>query len=106
MFDESLHDLELKLKNKNILYKRLCGTANQLHTISNEFHDSYEGTNILLINGAKYSSGRNLQSATDLVFMHKINDPNIEAQIAGRIQRAGRKYKANIHYILYEDEKL
>ena len=37
--------------------------------------------------------------------MHKILDPNLEAQITGRIQRAGKKYKSNIHYVLYEEEE-
>jgi SNF2 family DNA or RNA helicase len=103
-FDESLDEMGEKLKAAGIEFKRLGGTEAQLHRVACEFHDSYDGVNVLLINGAKYSSGRNLQSATDLVFMHKILDRNIEAQIIGRIQRLGRVYGALIHYILYDDE--
>ena len=41
---------------------------------------------------------------TDLVFMHKILDKSIEAQVAGRGQRVGRRYELKIHYLLYDDE--
>jgi SNF2 family DNA or RNA helicase len=103
-FDESLDKLEKKMTDSNIKYKRLRGTVTQIHAIATEFQDSYDGVNVLLINGEKYASGLNLQSATDLVFMHKISDRAIESQIIGRIQRMGRIYKAHIHYILYEHE--
>jgi SNF2 family DNA or RNA helicase len=103
-FDESLNDMEKKIKENEIGYKRLGGTASQIHAVATEFQDSYDGVNVLLINGEKYASGLNLQSATDLVFMHKIMDRNIESQIIGRIQRLGRVYKAHVHYILYDDE--
>ena len=103
-FNESLVSMSKWFVDQNIKYKRLGGTASQIHDIAVEFHDSYEGNNILLINGEKYASGLNLQSATDLVFMHKITDISIESQIIGRVQRLGRKYKAHIHYILYSDE--
>jgi hypothetical protein len=103
-FDESLNDMEKKMKENKISYKRLGGTSYQIHAVATEFQDSYDGVNVLLINGEKYASGLNLQSATDLVFMHKIMDRNIESQIIGRIQRLGRVYKAHVHYILYDDE--
>jgi hypothetical protein len=103
-FEESLNDIEKQIKKDEINYKRLGGTAAQIHTVATEFQDSYEGVNVLLINGEKYASGLNLQTATDLVFMHKIIDRNIESQIIGRIQRLGRIYKAHVHYILYDDE--
>lgn len=102
--DETLHKLENEMKKQKIVCKRLGGTAAQLHADCVEFEDSYEGNNILLINGEKYSSGRNLQSATDLIFLHKIIESNIEAQIVGRVQRIGRKYEAHIHYMMYENE--
>ena len=105
MYDESLDELEKNLTVAGVIYKRLHGTSARLHEISSEFHDSYTGANVLLINGEKFSSGRNLQSATDLVFMHKIVNPNLEAQITGRVQRAGKEYKTHIHYILYKEEE-
>ena len=103
-FDESLSGLENNMKKAGIAYKRLGGTTTQIHDTAVEFQDSYDGINVLLINGEKYASGLNLQSTTDLVFMHKIIDRNIESQIIGRIQRLGRVYKAHVHYLLYDDE--
>lgn len=103
-FDESLNNIEEKMRDAGIVYKRLGGTASNIHAIATEFQDSYDGVNVLLINGEKYASGLNLQTATNLVFMHKIMDRNIESQIIGRIQRLGRVYKAHVHYILYDDE--
>lgn len=103
-FDESLNEMDKKMKENGIGFKRLGGTASQIHAVATEFQDSYDGVNVLLINGEKYASGLNLQSATDLVFMHKIMGRSIESQIIGRIQRLGRVYKAHVHYILYDDE--
>jgi SNF2 family DNA or RNA helicase len=102
-FEESLNSLETQLKTANVCFRRLGGTSAQIHATATEFQDT-NNIKVLLINGEKYASGLNLQSSTDLVFMHKIVDRNIEAQIIGRIQRLGRQYKAHIHYILYEDE--
>jgi SNF2 family DNA or RNA helicase len=103
-YDESLNELEKKMTEEKVRYIRLGGTAAQIDTAVREFQDSYEGANILLINGERYASGLNLQTATDLVFTHKIIDISIESQIIGRIQRLGRVYKAHIHYILYNNE--
>lgn len=103
-FEEHLNGIEQKLKDGGIVFHRLRSTAETLDKMVCDFHDSYDGANVLLINGEKYSSGCNLQSATDLVFMHRIMDQSIEAQIAGRILRPGRIYKANIHYVLYGEE--
>jgi SNF2 family DNA or RNA helicase len=103
-FDEALDGMAKNLTQAGVSFKRLGGTAEQINALANEFQDSYDGTNVLLINGEKYSSGLNLQSATDLVFMHKIVDKNIEAQIVGRVQRLGRVYKAHVHYVLYDEE--
>jgi hypothetical protein len=103
-FDESLNNIQSLMIKYGIKFKRLGGTTSQIHIIATEFQDSYDGINVLLINGEKYASGLNLQSATNLVFMHKIIDKNIESQIIGRIQRLGRVYKAHIHYILYKEE--
>jgi hypothetical protein len=104
MFEESLKCIEKTLHENKANYKRLSGTAEALDSVAVEYNESYAGINILVINGEKFSSGLNLQSTTDLVFMHKIIDPNIESQIVGRVQRFGRMYEATVHYILYEEE--
>jgi hypothetical protein len=103
-FEESLENFSQIMERENISFKRLGGTTSNIYELSKEFNESFEGNNILLANGEKYSSGVNFESATDFIFVHKIMDPDIEAQCIGRLQRLGRKYEANIHYILYKEE--
>ena len=105
-FDESLLNITKKLSELKLNYKILNGTSKQINDIALEFQSDENKLNILLINGDKYASGLNLQSATDLIFLHKMVDTEKEAQIIGRIQRYIRKYKANIHYILYDGESI
>ena len=103
-FDEGLDSVGSILEKRNIKYKRLGGTTNQIHDLAVEFQ-SLEGKNkILLINGEKYASGLNLQSMSDLVFTHKIANKSVEAQIIGRGQRVGRKNKLFVHYLKYSEE--
>lgn len=59
---------------------------------------------VLLVPGAKYSAGRDLQNTTDIVFMHKVNNTDVEAQVAGRGQRLGRTSELTIHYLTYSNE--
>lgn len=82
----------------------LHGTAKQMHYQLREFKNN--DIPILLINSQKHCAGINAQFASDLVFFHKIINPALEAQVEGRIQRLGRKYSANIHFILYNNEML
>jgi uncharacterized DUF497 family protein len=58
----------------------------------------------MIINSTKHCSGLNLQTATDLIFAHKIIDKDIQSQVAGRIQRMGRTTQARIHFMLYKNE--
>ena len=102
-FDEGLDDIEDQLKKEGIKYIRMRGSAAELHATAEKFNNSTDAC-VLLINGEQYAAGINLQTATDLVFMHKILDPAIEAQIIGRLQRIGRTFKGIIHYLLYEEE--
>ena len=50
----------------------------------------------------KHCSGLNLQTATDLIFAHKIIDPNIETQVIGRGQRLGRTTTLKVHFMFYQ----
>jgi hypothetical protein len=58
----------------------------------------------LIINSVRYSSGLNLQTATDVIFVHQITDAAWEIQVTGRALRIGRTNNLNIHYVLYENE--
>jgi SNF2 family DNA or RNA helicase len=44
----------------------------------------------LLINQTVCGCGLNLENTSDIVFMHKLDDPLIESQVVGRAQRYGR----------------
>ena len=58
----------------------------------------------LIINSTTHCAGLNLQTATDLIFAHKIIDTNVETQVIGRGQRIGRTSPLNVHYMLYDNE--
>ena len=101
-YDETLESIIKRFQVENISYRRLEGTAAQIsHTVDDFNNMSFQ---VLLLRSAKDCAGLNLQSATDLVFIHKILNRDIEGQALGRIQRYGRKYSANIHYLLYKNE--
>jgi hypothetical protein len=102
-YEEVLKNIQSILKREHINYDILGGTYKQIHNIVDRFNKS-EQHNILLICAEKYCAGLNLQIASDIIFAHSIIDPNIEAQIAGRLMRIGRTTTANFHYLLYENE--
>ena len=101
-YNETLVNIENMLNNFSIKYNKLQGTYSKVAEIIKEFRDN---GNLLLINSSETCAGLNLHFATDLVFFHKIMDPNIESQVAGRAQRIGRTCNLNIHYLLYKNEK-
>jgi SNF2 family DNA or RNA helicase len=96
-----------KLEAADISFSVLRGTHDQIrkvvkkYNLPNEHPDSIQ---VLLVNGAQYCAGLNLQVTSDIVYMHKVTDPAVEAQIAGRAARVGRTRNLNIHYVLYENE--
>jgi hypothetical protein len=102
-YNEGLDNIEAMVKDAGFVYMRMRGGTSDLRRIANEFNTS-PTTQVLLINGRMHAAGINLQTATDLVFMHKITDPAAEAQIIGRLQRIGRVTASTVHYVLYEDE--
>jgi SNF2 family DNA or RNA helicase len=61
--------------------------------------------NVLLLNTKYYGTGLNLQFATDIILYHRFTQ-EFEEQIIGRAQRMGRKFKLNIYYLMYENEKV
>lgn len=101
-YEESLDAIKKEFDKNNISYIRLRGTAKDMSDTVDEFNKS--NVKVLLLNTSKHCAGLNLQKATDLVFMHKVIDPNFEGQAIGRLQRCYRKYKAHIWYLLYNNE--
>lgn len=104
-YEETLIHTYNALNEYNIDCLILRGTTLQINTAAVRFQTD-DNTKVLLINGAKFASGVNLQAATDLVFMHVMEDRDIVRQIIGRVQRIGRQYEVNIHFVLYEGENL
>lgn len=101
-YDETLNSIISALDKCNITWRRIGGTASQIASTVKEFDE--KKFKVLLLKTKKDCAGLNLQSASDLVFMHKIIDNDLEAQSLGRIQRFGRTTQANIHYLLYINE--
>lgn len=100
-YAETLNSVEQFLTDSEVPYLRLGGTFREkADTI-----EKFKNTGIaLLVNSKQDCAGLNIQFATDLVFMHRINDKNIEAQVVGRLQRIGRTQNAQIHYVVYKNE--
>jgi SNF2 family DNA or RNA helicase len=101
-FNETLEIIENLLKQANIKFESLHGTHNEISQTIKRFQES--GT-VLLVNSRTHCAGLNIQFATDIVYAHKITDANIEAQVAGRGQRIGRKFNLNIWYLLFANEQ-
>ena len=102
-YDEGLNKITKMLEEKKILHWRLMGTANCIDNMVKKYKDSTTSC-ALVVNSIKYCAGLNLQCSSDLIFMHKIHNPNIETQVIGRGQRLGRTSPLNVHYMLYNNE--
>lgn len=106
-YKETTDALENALNLAKIKYAKVLGTTSVIKNICAKYHLSNgddDAVNVLLISGPNFCAGLDLQNTTDLIFLHKIVDKNIELQIAGRGARYGRTNNFNIHYILYDNE--
>ena len=102
-YTETLKSIVSELEESKIKYWCLQGGISEIHKISKAFTD-YQGTCAMVINSTHHCSGLNLQTATDLVFTHRMIDKNVETQVAGRGHRLGRTNPLNIWYLAYENE--
>lgn len=102
-YDKILDDVIHRLKYNDFKFWKLSGTHISLNRIVEEFKN-YNDNCILIINSIKYSSGINLQCATDIILAHYISDNNIITQILGRALRLHRKNELNVWYMVYENE--
>lgn len=103
-FPETLAHAEEELTRTGHKYVNLHGTAKQNKIIVDKYllpSDDPEAINILLINGAKFCAGLNLQNTTDIIFLHRVIDHNTESQLIGRGVRIGRQNDLRVHWILY-----
>ena len=102
-FNETLYKIQEFLNEQQIKFSRLGGTYKQIHEMITDFKTN--NISVMLINSTTNCAGLDLQFTTDLIFFHKIIDSNVQSQVAGRIQRIGRRYNGNIHWLLYRNEK-
>ena len=100
-YNETLNMIEDFLNENKILFIRLGGTYKERADTIVKFKNHGQ---VLLINSQQSCAGINIEFATDLCYFHKIIDPNIEAQVAGRAQRIGRTCNLKIHYLVYNNE--
>jgi uncharacterized DUF497 family protein len=92
-----------KLVEEKIDYWQLHGTHSEIAATVDKFTKCAERC-VLIVNSTKHCAGLNLQTATDLIFAHKIVDPNIETQVIGRGQRIGRTSQLRVHFMFYQNE--
>lgn len=102
-FAETLGMISDYLNKMKINAMHLGGTHLEIAKTVSEFEAAKTDT-VLLVNSNQICAGLNIQFSTDIVFMHRIYNRNIEGQVAGRAQRCGRKYNLNIWFILYNNE--
>jgi hypothetical protein len=102
-YDESITKIKKKLDEDKISYWQLGGTHREITEIVRIFTECKK-TCVLIVNSMKHCSGLNLQTATDLIFAHKIIDPNVETQVIGRGQRLGRLNQLSVHFMFYKNE--
>lgn len=102
-YDETLKHVIKELDEEKIHYWRLMGSSTDIDQVALAFTQC-KTTCALVVNSTKHCSGLNLQTSTDLVFAHLIQDQAIESQVAGRGHRLGRKNPLNIWYLQYDNE--
>jgi hypothetical protein len=102
-YDETIKNIKTELIDNNIAFWKLGGSHREISETVKKFTNSTVSC-VLIINSMKHCSGLNLQTATDLIFAHKIIDKSVETQVSGRAQRLGRTSNLKIHFMFYQNE--
>lgn len=102
-YDETIRNIKTSLTEEKIDYWQLGGTHREI-TETVALFTYCKKTCVLIVNSTKHCAGLNLQTATDLIFAHKIIDPNVETQVIGRGQRLGRTSRLRVHFMMYQNE--
>ena len=101
-YEEIINKILNQCKAEGIPAAHLQGSAEHMDMTITEFRE--KRIKLLIINQKKHAGGLNLQFATDLIFIQKMANPELEKQVMGRLQRYGRTTKANIHILVYQKE--
>jgi hypothetical protein len=102
-YDETIKKIRTTLTDEKVNFWQLGGSHKEIAETVEQFTNCNK-TCVLIINSMKHCSGLNLQTATDLIFAHKILDPNVETQVIGRGQRLGRTTTLKVHFMMYKNE--
>lgn len=103
-YNESINLIDKFLTENLIKFSVLRGQYKTMTKIIHAFKTS--DINVLIINSEQNCAGLDLQFASDLIYFHRIIDQSVESQVGGRIQRIGRQYSANIHYLCFKNEDI
>jgi hypothetical protein len=102
-YDETIKKIKTTLIEEKINFWQLGGSHKEINETVDKFTKCNK-TCVMIINSMKHCSGLNLQTATDLIFAHKIINPAIETQVIGRGQRLGRTTTLNVYFMFYQNE--
>jgi SNF2 family DNA or RNA helicase len=100
-YDNSFAKLSDELACAGIRFGYLKGNKSSIQARLSEFRSGV--VPVLLVNATQYGSGLNLECTTDVVMFHKC-DSEIEKQVVGRAQRAGRAAQLRVWYLLHSNE--
>ena len=98
---ESFGKLQAALGAAGIAHGKLCGSGPCIRKQVAQFEA--RTTPVLMLNASYYGAGLNLQTATDVVLMHKM-DADMESQVVGRAQRVGRPGALRVHKLRHPGE--
>lgn len=99
--EQSFNAIECALRESTLDYTKLMGSISRVNSILNRYRNG--ALDVLMLNASHYGTGLNLENTTDLIFYHKM-PPDMERQVIGRAQRAGRTSSLTIHYLYHENE--
>ena len=101
-YDTTFNRIMEKLEETpDIKFSCLKGNKNSIKQKLLNYRNS--DLDVLLVNATNYGSGLNLENTTDVIMFHKC-DSEIEKQVIGRAQRAGRTSRLNLWYMVHDNE--
>ncbi len=102
-FDDTFRPVVRMLREAAVAYFEMDGgSPDAIADAQARFHDAPPPV-ALLVNSSFYGAGMNLQCASDVVFMHRL-DGATETQVVGRAQRPGRAGALRVWQLLHQNE--
>lgn len=103
-YEETVNNLIALFTKYDIKYTVIRKGTTDVHKIIHEWNE-YKGTWALILLAYETCAGLNCQQATDLIFVHRINNNDVASQLIGRIQRPGRPpYNAIVWEVRFNNE--